>query len=239
MIAFPDEISSLDWQCTKRLYKAARSSSTIEISVDQVGYVSPGRLQHACKLSAIYHFDPMAIFCKVCFSERQLQRRPALHRHKVKLSGFSSKGMNKLMHALNGNIHFVQGNIPTPSPRSSQWKLSFTIPDCMVVFAFSFYGNQNLWVRYYRRGPSSEIETERSSSYGMMLRSVASRGGGPGSRWTYFRDSSKHWNARASPNSSIMAASSNRTHIYEWNHLSYEGASPLDIDDEDDVCDWS
>ena len=95
----------------------------------------------------------------------------------------------------------------------------------MVVFAYSFYGKQISGLDI-----SSEIETDRSSSprlYRMMLRSVASRGGGPGSRWTYFRDSSRHWNARASPNSSIMAASSNRTHIYEWNHLSYEGASPL------------
>ena len=39
-----------------------------------------------------------------------------------------------------------------------------------------------------------------------------------------------------------MDASRRRTHIYEWNHLSYGGASPLgdiyDIDDEDDVYDW-
>ena len=39
-----------------------------------------------------------------------------------------------------------------------------------------------------------------------------------------------------------MAASSNMTHLYEWNHLSCAGASPLDdiydIDDEDDICDW-
>ena len=76
----------------------------------------------------------------------------------------------------------------------------------------------------------------------MMLRSVASEGGGPGNRWTYFQDSSRHWNARASPNSSTMEAPSSRTHIYEWNHLSYGGAGPLsdiyDIDDEADRYDW-
>ena len=113
----------------KALYKAARSSSTIEISAEQVGYdVSPSHLQHTCKLFAIYHFDPKAISCKFCFSERQLQLRPALHRPKVKLTGFSSKGLSKLMHVLDGNIHFVQWNIPTPTPRSSQWKLNFTAP---------------------------------------------------------------------------------------------------------------
>ena len=115
----------------------------------------------------------------------------------------------------------------------------------MVVFAYSFYGNQNLWVKYYRRGLSLEIETDGASSprlYGMMLRSVASRECGPGSRWTYFLDSSRHWNARASANSSMMGASMRRTHIYEWSHLSYGGASPFDniydIDDEDNIYDW-
>ena len=76
----------------------------------------------------------------------------------------------------------------------------------------------------------------------MMLRSVASRGGGPASRWTYFRDTRRHWNARASPDSSSTEASMRRTHIYEWNHLSYGGASPhckiYDTDDDDDIYDW-
>ena len=174
-IAFPDETSSLDWQCAKRLYKAARRSSTIEISVDQVGHVSPCNLQHTCKLSVTVHIDPEAFFCKFCFCELQLQRRPALHRHKVKLTGFSSQGLSKLIHALNGNIHFVKWNIPTPSPRSSQWKFYFNIPNGMVAFAYSFFlGNQNLWVKYYRRASSPRL-------YGMMLRSAASRGG-PASR---------------------------------------------------------
>ena len=149
------------------------------------------------------------------------------------------------MHALNGNTYFVQWNVPTPRPRSSQWKLSFTIPIGMVVFAYSFYGNQSLWVRYYRRGITSEVETNRSSSprlSGMMLRSVASRGGGPRSRWTYFQASSRHWSVRRSSNSSSVDYFCRSTNIYEWSHLSYEGDSPFDdiydIDDEDDRCDW-
>ena len=43
-------------------------------------------------------------------------------------------------------------------------------------------------VKYYRRGSSYEIDTDRRSFprlHGIMLRSAASRGGGPGSRWTY------------------------------------------------------
>ena len=100
----------------------------------------------------------------------------------------------------------------------------------MAVLAYSFYGNKSLWVRYYRRGLASEIKTTRSSSptlYGMMLRSVAPRGGGPGSRWTHFRASSRHWTTRSSPNSSGMDNSRSSTNIYLWSHLSYEGASPL------------
>ena len=199
--------------------KAARSSSTTEISVDQVGHVSLSHQQHTCKLFVNTSNYPEAIFCKFCFRELELQRRPALHQHKPKLTGFSSQGLNKPIHALNGNIHFIKWNIRTPSPRSSQWKLSFNLPNGMVVFAYSFYANQNLWVRYYRRGFTSQIATDRASSprlYGMMLRSVASKGGGPGSRWTCFHESSRHWNARASPNFLIMGASSRRTRIYEW-----------------------
>ena len=166
-----------------------------------------------------------------CFSESRLQRWPTLQRRKVKFTGCSSSGLNQLMHALNGNIFSVQWNVPTPSPRSSQWKLSFTIPSGMAVFAYSFYGNQSLWIRYCRRGNTSEIETNRSSSprlYGMMLRSVASRGGGPGSRWTYFQASSKYWTARPRASSSSMVRSCFSTNIHEWNHLSYEGEIPFD-----------
>ena len=245
-IAFLAVISSLDWQCTKRLYKAARSSSILGHSV-QSGYVSLSIFQHTCKLFCDDDAYPKALFCKFCLSERRLQQRPTLHRHKVKLTGFSCQGLNQLMHALNGNIYFVQWNVPTPRPRSSQWRLSFTIPNGMVEVDYSFYGNQNLWIRYYRRGVTSEAETNRSSSprlYGMMLRSVASRGGGPGSRWTHFRAASKHWTVRSSPISSTMEHSCNSsTNTYEWNHLNYEWVNPLediyDIDDEDDRCDWS
>ena len=92
-LAFPDGISALDWQCTQRLYKAARSSSTAEILVDLVRQVSPSNPQHTCKLSVTIYVDPVARghFCKFCFRERELQRRPALHRHKVKLPGFLAR----------------------------------------------------------------------------------------------------------------------------------------------------
>ena len=90
-IAFPDEISSLDWQCTKPLYKATRRSSIIGVSADQADSVSLSLLQHTCKLFDIYHTDPKAIFAKFCLSERRLQRRPTLHRHKVKLTGFLAR----------------------------------------------------------------------------------------------------------------------------------------------------
>ena len=111
-IAFPAEISSPDWQCTKRLYKAAHRSSTTEISVDQVVHVSLSPQQHTCKLFVITSNYPETLDCKFCCRERKLQRRPVLHRHKVKLTGFASKGLNKLLHALNGNIHFIKWTVP-------------------------------------------------------------------------------------------------------------------------------
>ena len=59
----------------------------------------------------------------------------------------------------------------------------------MIVFDYSFYGKNKLWVEYYRRGQSFATDTDRPTPprlYGIMLRSIASRGGGldlPPSLW--------------------------------------------------------
>ena len=56
----------------------------------------------------------------------------------------------------------------------------------MRVFDFFFYGQDRLWIHFVRRAQPSYIDVSRSDShrlYGIMLRAVASRGGGPGRRW--------------------------------------------------------
>ena len=108
----------------------------------------------------------------------------------------------------------------------------------MIVFRYAFYGKGKLWLTYYRRGQSYEIETSRPESprlYGTMLRSVASCGGGPGSRWTYFRSFKPYW---PRPSNSMVSPGSAQ-HIYDWNHLRYEGPGPDDIyvSDVDDEYD--
>ena len=111
----------------------------------------------------------------------------------------------------------------------------------MIICAYSFSSSTKLWLKYYRRGSSYELESNRATSprsYGMMLRSVASRGGGPGSRWTYFHASSGHWKSGASPAPNHLDSSDRN----EWNHLRYGGVdTPGDIyvmDDADDTMDW-
>ena len=95
-IAFLAEINSLDWQCTQRLYKAARSSSIVGDSF-QVDNVSLSLFQHTCKLFCNNYTYAKALFCKFCLSESRLQRWPTLHRHKVKFT--SNQGLNQLSHA--------------------------------------------------------------------------------------------------------------------------------------------
>ena len=71
-------------------------------------------------------------------------------RQQMILRGFSSKGLNKLAHALNGN--HVHWQIPVPHYRSKEWKNSFTLPNGMIVYNYAFYGKNKLWLKYYRRG---------------------------------------------------------------------------------------
>ena len=108
-----------------------------------------------------------------------------------------------------------------------------------------FYGKHSLYIRNYRRGSTFELETDRPSFsrlYGMLLRPVAFKGGGPGRRWTYFQSARGQWKARPGAGSSDTGSSNFCTNIYEWNHLRYEGETPADdmydTDDEDDRCSW-
>ena len=70
----------------------------------------------------------------------------------------------------------------------------------------------------------------------MMLRSVASSGGGPGSRWTYFQKFKPFWSGPTS--FANMDSPGGAQDIYDWNHLHYEGLGPDDIyvsDVDDDI----
>ena len=98
-------------------------------------------------------------------------------------SGFTG-GLNKLVHALNGNIQYLPGT--KPKPHSMLWRTSFNVPNGMTVFRYRFYGKEALWLHAMWRGQYFELDTTRSDSktlYGIVLRAVASTGGGPGSRW--------------------------------------------------------
>ena len=102
---------------------------------------------------------------------------------KVTFSGFTG-GLNKVVHALNGNIQYMPGD--KPKPHSMLWRTSIYLPNGMTMFRYRFYGKEALWMHAMRRGQFFELDTNRSDSktlYGIVLRAVASTGGGPGSRW--------------------------------------------------------
>ena len=110
---------------------------------------------------------------------------PAQHRTND-FSGFTG-GLNRLIHALNGNI-FLPGK--KPKPHSLLWRNSFYLPNGMTVFQHAFYGKESLWLHATRRGQYFEIDTTRSFSktpYGQVLRAVASQRGEPGSRWPLYQ----------------------------------------------------
>ena len=216
-------VSSKTWNtpvgiapCTYSVYKAAhrREVASDLVSVVTAPLFSPSQVKaihranfsscqvqsnlRSCKAVLKIEF-PLATFCKDLISSSQ----PKSNQQLMKFTGFASKSLNKLIHSLNGN--HVCFEINTPTSRSRLWKSSFTLPNGMIIFAYSFYGKNTLWLKYYRRGHSFEIETDRSSSprlYGIMLRSIASRGGGPGSRWTYLQSYGRSWRACAQKDSS-------------------------------------
>ena len=171
--------------CTYSVYKAAHSLVLLVDALEAV-IISPRKVSAAhrsCK-GFLLHYYPKAKFCKHLFSFQQ----PKSFQQQMKLTGFASKSLNKLIHSLNGN--YVCFEVCAPKFRSTLWKTSFSLPNGMVVFEFSFYGKNKLWLKYYRRGQSFEMDTDRPTPprlYGIMLRSITSRGGGPGSRWTYLQ----------------------------------------------------
>ena len=223
--------------CTNSVYKAAHRSI-------RLATVSPPprrrRIianQPCFVFSSLFCPSPVFVYRQFCDFLVRGSPTPK-PRQRMITQGFSCKGLNKLAHALNGN--YISWVIPTPHYRSKEWKHSFSLPTGMIVFRYAFYGKDKLWLTYYRRGQSYAIETSRPESprlYGTMLRSVASCGGGPGSRWTYFRSFKPYW---PRPSNSMVSPGSAQ-HIYDWNHLRYEGPGPDDIyvsdidDDYDDA----
>ena len=91
---------------------------------------------------------------------------------------------NKLAHALNGS--YAVWDAPLPPPNTWKWKQSFFIPNGVRIFDYQFYGRECLWIHFIRRAKPSYMNVSRYDSprlYGITLRAVASRGGGPGCRW--------------------------------------------------------
>ena len=214
--------------CTNRVYKAAHRRSS-KATVSHLT-VRPYLLVIANPPGTI----PIG-FQQFCDFLVQSSPTPK-PRQRMSILGFSCKGLNKLAHALNGN--YISWPIPTPHFRSKEWKHSFSLSTGMIVFRYAFYGKDKLWLKYYRRGQSYEVDTSRPSSprlYGTMLRSVASFGGGPGSRWTYFQRFKPYW-PRLSDSTDSPSSAQN---IYHWNHLRYAGSGPDDIyiSDVDDEYD--
>ena len=167
-----------DAPCTKSVYKAAYRSflslSQPPVSHKQVkadfsqGNRKPSRSRFTEFFFRFYDFLARS------------SPTPEL-RQRMTLSGFSSKGLTKLAHALKGNYSCWQ--VPTPKGRSSSWKSSFSLPNCVIILSYSFYERSNLWVRYYRRGLTYELDTNRNASSrlcGLLLRSVASLRGRAG-----------------------------------------------------------
>ncbi len=222
--------------CTYSVYKAAhrRVACCISLFVSRP-IVSRRDLSEHRKI--LYFVPPKAKFCDVprCLVQ------PYRPRQRMIASGFACKGLNQLAHSLNGN--FVCWEIDTPKPRSTSWKYSFNLPNGMIVFDYAFYGKANLWLRFFRRNVSYELDTCRKDSprlYGIVLRSVASRGGGPGSRWTYFQQSKRFWRSKPYDDSLTMESSGQTPHIYDWNHLRYRDqyGPPDDIYGNDDCDDF-
>ena len=110
----------------------------------------------------------------------------------------------------------------------------------MMIFDYAFYGQNRLWIKYYRRGQSFEMDTDRPTSprlYGIMLRSIASKGGGPGSRWTYLQAYGRSWKTSARESSSQSPG--HRPPIWDMIDLRYDDPSGQDdiyvMDDSDDI----
>ena len=230
--------------CTYSVYKAAHRKEVVQ-SLDVGHHFSPSQVNASFSPSqvkarlrsfqTVLRIDyPLANFCKDLFSSVQ----PKSTKQQMKFTGFASKSLNKLIHSLNGN--YIWFETITPTSRSKMWKSSFTLPNGMIVFDCSFYGKNKLWIKYYRRGRSFEIETDRALSprlYGIMLRSIASRGGGPGSRWTYLQTYGRAWKSCARKDYSQNPGHDDQ--IYSTTDLHYDDPSGHDdiynMDDSDDI----
>ena len=97
-----------------------------------------------------------------------------------------------------------------------------------------------LWLKYFRRGSTSELDTDRATStrlYGIMLRSIASKGGGPGSRWTYLQAYGRSWKCSAQKDSSHVHGP--QQPIYMMDDLHHDDPRGHDdiynMDDSDDI----
>ena len=84
------------------------------------------------------------------------------------------------------------------------------------------------------------MDTDRPTSprfSGIMLRSIASRGGGPGSRWTYLQAYGRSW--KTSVQQGSIQSQGHKPPIYDMTNLRYDDPSGhddiYDMDDSDDM----
>ena len=156
----------------------------------------------------------------------------------MKSSGFACKSLKRLFHSLNGN--YVCFETHTPKFRSRLWRNSFKLPNGMIVFDYSCYGKNQLWLKCFRRGSTSALDTDRATStrlYGIMLPSIASKESGPGSRWTYLQAYGRSWKCSAQKDSSHVHGP--QQPIYMMDDLHRDDPRGHDdiynMDDSDDI----
>ena len=161
-----------------------RQRLTVAFSRSSLGHCE-GASKAVSAVRAAASFSPLAFL-----SVRTRSSHPKSHSEtaglvsteRTSFSGFTG-GLNKVMHALNGNIFYQAAK---PKPHCTLWRDSFYLPNGMTVFRYAFYGKESLWLHATRRGSYFELETTRADSktlYGLVLRAVASKKGEPGNRW--------------------------------------------------------
>ena len=119
--------------CTYSVYKAAHSQySVASASPSSFSPRQVSAYHRSCIMLLPAYSLPKASFCKDLLS----MTLPTCIQQRMKFSGFACKSLNKLIHSLNGN--YVCFETYTPKFRSVYWKNSFTLPNGMIVFDYSF-----------------------------------------------------------------------------------------------------
>ena len=188
--------------CTYNVCKAARRSVPLADFLDSAFSFSHSEVRATLRSrKTVIAYK----YPKASFCERLLSfKQPKHYQQQMKFIGFASKSFNKLIHSLNGN--YVSFEIDTSKFPSQVWKASFSLPNGMDRPTFCRF-------------------------YGIMLRSIASRGGGPGSRWTNLQACGRSWKTSAQVSS--PSSSGHQPPIYAMTDLCYDDPSGQDHNSDD------